>query len=445
MKVTNERTSAKTKALIAASVAAVLAVGSSFAVAQHGGGGKSGSSHSDGHDSSSHSSSSHDSGSKGGKGRGSGSSATHGRGGGGQSLRDVFRGMEEEAAADSHSTSKKGPPAGKGKSSSASEPSSKGKQGGRPVKDVAEDSDRPPYAGIPGSAGKPGRPNLTPGVKKGTIYGDMYIVLRDANGLPILDANGYVQVMYYDSTGKLVCCIPRDAEGNLLPALPDGTAVLPIEVELARLSVGRSPTRVLSAQYEEALKSIAAAVSVELDAAGRIVLVAADGTKSTLDSPLVNLAIYRELLNTGTLAGVDASKLGSLSFLVDGVLTAEDLKVASSLFGAASDKTVKVTIDTIAYMNTILGIDGTLTNNYVDYSTFTYNRSTVYATATITVLVLQADGSWKPTEVKVLDSVFKDAVPTGDLTNIAAFTAATDDARAIIDYLHTYAVPTTTQ
>ncbi|MEZ5850801.1 MAG: hypothetical protein R3D68_09175 [Hyphomicrobiaceae bacterium] len=434
MKVSNERMAATSKALIVASVAAVLAVGSSLAIAQHGGGGKSGSGQSDGHDSSSH-----DSGSKGGSKRGSGSSATHGRGGGGQSLRDVFRGMEEEAAADSHSTGKKGPPAVKGKSSSAAEPTTKGK---RPAKDVAEDSDRPPYAGIPGSAGKPGRPNPTPSVKKGSIYGDMYIILRDASGLPILDANGYVQVMYYDSTGKLVCCIPRDAEGNLLPALPDGTAVLPIEVELARLSVGRSPTRVLSAQYEEALKSIAAAVSVELDAAGRIVLVAADGTKSTLDSPLVNLAIYRELLNTGTLAGIDASKLGSLSFLVDGVLTAEDLKVAASLFGAASDKTVTVTIDTVAYMNVILGIDGTLASNYVDYSTFTYNRETAYATATITVLVLQPDGSWKPTEVKVLDSVFKDAVPTGDLTNISAFTAATDDARAIIDYLHTYAVPT---
>ena len=31
--------------------------------------------------------------------------------------------------------------------------------------------------------------------------------------------------------------------------------------------------------------------------------------------------------------------------------------------------------------------------------------------------------------------------PTGELTNVDAFTTATDDARTIINYLHEYSVP----
>ena len=101
----------------------------------------------------------------------------------------------------------------------------------------------------------------------------MYVLLRDANGIPILNENGFVQPV--DATGKV---IPQDAEGNLL------NAELAVPVELSRLNVGRSPVTVLASQYEEALNSINSADAITLDAAGRIVLTK-DGVSSAIDSP----------------------------------------------------------------------------------------------------------------------------------------------------------------
>ena len=429
-------------------------------------------------------------GSGGAKRGGTGSGAQ--RGGGGGSLRDVFSDMDagveghadaEEGATEDgkkgqsgrqpseSSTAEKGTgrPEGKGKASGSgrqpSENSTAEKGSGRPEgkgktsdtvqgqrggkTDVAapsgeeEDSDRPAWAGVSGPGSKPGRGGSTKsGTKKGDIYGDLYIVVRDENGVPILDENSSVQVMYSDADGNLTCCIPRDAEGDLLPTLGDGTAVLPVEVEFGRLSVGRSPSAVLAAQYEEAINLINSAETSSLDASGRIVLTYSDGTVKTIDSPLANLALYVELLNTGTLAGVDASTLGDLSYLADGALTPEDLAIAASFFAAASDKTIPLTTDAIVYMNSILNLDGELDGDYVDYSEFTYDREAVYGDMTIEALIEQADGSWVPTEVNVYDVVFS-ADSTGLLTNIEGFKTAADDARMVIDYIHQYAPPET--
>ena len=62
-------------------------------------------------------------------------------------------------------------------------------------------------------------------------------------------------------------------------------------------------------------------------------------------------------------------------------------------------------------MNTILGVTGTLkdstgSGSYVNYSTFNYDRQTVYGSATVQVLVLQANGSYVPTTVNVYDTLF---------------------------------------
>ena len=96
-------------------------------------------------------------------------------------------------------------------------------------------------------------------------------------------------------------------------------------------------------------------------------------------------------------------------------------------------------------MNTILGITGTLTDassaTYVDYSSFSYDRQSVYGDTTVQVLVKQTDGSYLPTTVNVYDAVFKSTEYTG--TNVAGFTQAADDALQVIEYVHTYAVPET--
>jgi hypothetical protein len=355
------------------------------------------------------------------------------------SLRDVFNEMEEEAVSN--------PIGGKGGSQGG-----KKVQSGKPASasghpdvetEADEDSDRPPYAGTPGSEGKPGNPNQTPGTKRGDIYGDMYVIERNPDGTPLLDASGYEQVFYVDADGNVVCCIPRDEEGNLLPTLEDGTPVVPLEVELGRLSVSRSSIRVLSAQYDAAIDTILSATSVSLDPAGRIVVTLSDGTVKTIDSPLENLAIYYELINTGTIADLEgATNLGDLSFLADGTLTNDDLKVAASLFAAASDKAIPVTVDTIEYMNEILGIEGTLAGDFVDYTSYTYDRESVYGDMTMTVLVETSPGVFEAKDVNVFEAVF-DSAETGELTNVAAFTTATDDARLVIDFLHEYAPPAT--
>ena len=380
-------------------------------------------------------------GGKGGQGMGRG-----GAGGGGQSLRDIFNGMESGSSATSEgqgkrgsasTTTRGGKPATAGTSKKGS--TTAGKKTGKTTPKAAdeEDSDRPSYAGTSGKEGKPGRGNTASGTKKGDVYGDMYVILRDANGVPILKqlADGTWVVQPVDKDGNV---LPLDAEGNLI----DATQA--IAVELGRLNVGRSPLTVLSSQYEEVLKAINDADSVTLDASGRLVLTT-DGVAAAIDSPLGNLALYVELLNTGTITGVtDTTKFATnISYLVDGTKTAADLTSAASFLAAAADKTGTLTVDKVVDMNTILGITGTLTDatgaTYVDYSTYSYDRATAYSTATVDVLVKQTDGSYLPTTVNVYDAVFKSTEYTG--TSVSAFTQAADDALQVIEFVHSNAIP----
>src|SRR5690606_37287652 len=165
-----------------------------------------------------------------------------------------------------------------------------------------EDSDRPEWAGVKGGkAGGGGKP-FGAGTKKGDLYGDMYILLRDVNGVPLEDSNGdeLVVAFYYDSTGALgpvtdadgkLVAIPRNEEGDLLTSVTVGETTyddVPGEVELGRLSVGRSPSKVLDHALDEALSKLTAdGAVIAIDSSGRLTV---DGT--TIDSPLENLALY---------------------------------------------------------------------------------------------------------------------------------------------------------
>ena len=438
--------------LIALSGAAVVALGlyaSGTALAQShssgGGGHETGSSHDGGsHDSSDHSAGSGHSGGQGGKQMRKGRNAS-GQGSSRGSLRDVFREMEDEAASSSdHGSGKDN--ASKGKKVQAGKSGDKGKQGGKPsgtadTKEVAEDSDRPEWAGTPGKEGKPGRPNTASGTKKGDLFGDTYALLRDENGVPIM-------IQLPDGTWAVQ---PVDADGNIIPLDEEGHPVdetLTVAVELGRFNVGRSPLQVLSARFEEVLKVLNDADTVELDPSGRITYTT-DGEVKTLDSPLENLAIYVELMNTGTLTGVtDTSKFtGDLATLVDGTMTVDDLASAAAFFAAASDKTGNITEDAVVYMNSILGIEGTLTDageigSYVDFTSFNYDRESVFGDATAEVLVL-TDGVWVPTTVNLYDAVFSSAEYTSTDGGIDGFAQAADDARAVIEFVHEYSVPET--
>lgn len=301
--------------------------------------------------------------------------------------------------------------------------------------DDSDDSDRPEWAGTPGGKdGAGGGQPSTAGSTKGDLFGDLFVIARDDNGIPILTAEGWVQ--------------PLDEFGNLIPLDEEGHPVdesLTVEVELGRLNVGRAPTQVLDRRADEVVTLMTTATDLTTDAAGRLVFTV-DGEIKTIDSPLENLAIYVALMTTGTIPGVDDLPGTEFDFMVDGVLTGEDLAASPVFLAAATDKTGVFTSDEIAYIDAFLGINtetiGSVTYSQIDYSDFTYDREDAYGDVSVEVLVPQDDGSWVPEVVNIYDTVFA-GTPAAGTGTLTAYTLAADDARAIVNFIHEYEIPAT--
>lgn len=317
-----------------------------------------------------------------------------------------------------------------------------------PLPGEEEDSDRPAWAGVKGGkAGGGGKPGGA-GTKKGDLFGDMVVLLRDTNGEPIL-VNGLVQVIAYyypegsttlvplkDASGNLVT-IPYNAEGDLLPTVTlDGVTydVVGAEVDLGRLSVARAPEKVLSHSLDEALAKLTADGAVlALDSAGRVTV---NGV--AIDSPLENLALY------------DAYMTGTLSDALMTTLNTIKLNPAA-LLAAAADKTGNINIDTVVYMNSILGINNLASGSYYNFDTYNYDRATTWGSVTAQVLVLQPDGSYKVETVNVYDTLFDangdgvgdnwtDPTPVVGDAGADDFATAADDYLTVIQFIHDNAV-----
>jgi hypothetical protein len=116
------------------------------------------------------------------------------------------------------------------------------------------------------------------------------------------------------------------------------------EVELGRLNVARSPDKVLNQALDEAVASLTPDMieyyNLSLDEAIEELSLNFD-TVSFIDSPLQNLALLKDVLSGGT-------------SLADAGVTTGDSVVAAMLLGAASDKTVPITTDTVIAITTIL-------------------------------------------------------------------------------------------
>jgi hypothetical protein len=285
--------------------------------------------------------------------------------------------------------------------------------------DGDDDSDRPEWAQgnrelNPHSRGG-GQP-AGAGTKKGDLYGDLWVILRDENGEPILDANGNVQPVLADGT-----VVQLTEEGDLPTEYED----LVVEVELGRTSVGRAPTQVLAHALDEALTKITDGTTVTLDESGRLVV---DGV--AIDSPLENLAIYTYLMTGGT---------------VDGLPDGFDV---AALLGAATDKTSALSIDEVVYLNNILGVNeinvATGTIDYYDFSTYDYNRAATYDGVTVTYLAdPDGDGTYETVTALVMDVVFGGEDWSDTTTGgVDDFVQSADDARAVIEFLHEVPVPT---
>lgn len=119
------------------------------------------------------------------------------------------------------------------------------------------------------------------------------------------------------------------------------------EVELGRLSVARSPDRVLDRALAEVVANFDSATMASLysgTATAFAETVLADwDTITIINSPLENLALLRELWTTQSTS-------------LPGVTPTNLIELSAIFIGAASDKSIPVSTDTVTALATIFGV-----------------------------------------------------------------------------------------
>jgi len=197
-------------------------------------------------------------------------------------------------------------------------------------------------------------------------YGDLVILYRNEFGVPILDENFCQQPLAFPSdTCDIICtegepCLvpllqePND-DGLITCAIDPAFATCTHEIEFGRTNSARAPASVFESQLEDVVVKLATADEIGLDAAGRLVACVDGGvdefgddlpdTSSAVDSPIQNLAIYKQLMTYGYLG--DQGQI---------VLPASVMETAARGIGVASDKGGKVSVDMVVYLNQIMGL-----------------------------------------------------------------------------------------
>lgn len=354
---------------------------------------------------------------------------------------------------------------------------------GKILSTMDDDSDAPAWARgnrelNPHAKGDQGQPDGA-GSKKGDDYGDLWVVLRDDSGAPILDENGQLQpIIIVDGLPVVVQLTDPDGDGHY--ELPTEYADAVQEVELGRSNVTRSPSQVILHSLEEALSKLDG-MTLTTDMLTEAGMLVVDG--ATIDSPLENLALYQALLTStdsnddGLLeVSVDYSGetgAGTYTFLVP---ESVQLDLAASLLAAGSDKTASLTVDRVVTVSQFLEVDdelSTLLNSYVyDGSTITYGGTTTWINVQVDGIDTPTDLSddiYQSVEVNLItgttltydgEDIFVpgvsfelvpntvdensdgilDANDTNDLDGIDGFTQATDDALQVIEFVHDYSV-----
>lgn len=419
--------------------------------------------------------------------------------------------------------------------------------------------------GGPGGGGtKPEIPDT------GELYGDLYVILRDEDGVPILDGNGCIQPIstvgsmdepvtleIYDSTGTDVLFTTTAIAGEpfALAFYTDATIELDVECELTedmatwvetvdfgRLNLGRAPEGVIAHAFDEAINKMNVATDMKLDPAGRLVLTLPDEetgdlVDKTIDAPAENLALYIKMMTDGDWITVNTNPIvkggppegkgppegdgpsselrpvlneSAIALLanlwfdlgnpdkLNTDLTDAELTLAASLLAAAADKTGRITLDKVIYINSVYGINqaGSLPGevedkSYFDFSdysrlaAYSYDRATTYSGrgsveceefGSSYVWVLQPELDDDGEEVQnhfvttCMDILGYDSETNSDynavrftnmveeytlavdsdgnlisgydfVDNVRAFAQAADDALQVIEYIHNYKVP----
>jgi hypothetical protein len=311
-------------------------------------------------------------------------------------------------------------------------------------------------------------------------YGDLIILHRNDFGVPELDANFCQQPIAF--TENVGC-----PEEGLIPV--DDVLVVPTdpvtcaiemsfstctnEADFGRTNLSRSSDEVLASQLEDVVSNLAIADCTSLDPAGRMVHSRWDGDElltSTIDSPLQNLAVYKQLMLTGDI-GVPLPE------------DADPLTQAARGFGVAIDKSGEVGIDLLVYLNEILGLTEGSTylgvppicidvkeevmgsiemveKCFLNYGAYLYQRGDNFGSLPSPAYIPEAD----PDDPLIypLEGTFEFLFPDGEgyivtfgsilayafdginpaqLSNVEAFALTADDTRAVINYMHNWPVP----
>jgi hypothetical protein len=316
----------------------------------------------------------------------------------------------------------------------------------------------------------PGRGNSEPGIEKGTLYGDLYVIVRDLNGVPVLytwvwsadgatplypveDPSGFSQPIANDPDGVLPAeflgLVPLDVEG----LVPEVYATYTQPVEFGRLSLARAPSEVIDQGYAEAIASVNACDSIALDPAGRLLLTVGDEVKA-IDSPRENLALYRQLMLNGYLSGLTRGVefMGPLAYLCEQgsgtEMTASDLDRAACFLAGAGDKGGSLSLDEVIYVNNFLGINDPSAGIYFPFTRmgYTYRRTNAYGGVEAALLQGPVAGShavmfYADEHVNIMDKVFGNHGYESVDAGAREFAHAADDSLHVIDYIHNWALP----
>jgi len=284
-------------------------------------------------------------------------------------------------------------------------------------------------------------------------------------------------------TGKVVVdeagrwLIPVDQYNCAVETVSENFATYTEEVDFGRINQARSPVTVFESQLEDVVVKLATAYSTSLDPAGRMVASTCgvdevtDGNilvPSTIDSPLQNLAIYRQLMLTGTIGPALPEGAGAVETAARGL-------------GVASDKGGEVNVDMVAYLNQVMGLTDPATSTilpklsetyreevqgviqpvtkyFLDYSAngYAYNRAENFGALPSTGHIGNGQGEFEylsvvvpettPPLFEIVRGPIMGAVPFTDVpgsaaSNIGAFAQAADDTRAVINFMHDWPMP----
>ncbi len=331
-------------------------------------------------------------------------------------------------------------------------------------------------------------------------YGDLFVLYRNETGVPLLTDDDCQQPLAAETFEGCITIEnsghPLDGQCLIIPVDPDTCAVvsdyvlLTQEVDFGRINEARSPDSVFMAQLEDATIKLSTAGCVSLDPAGRLVASSlvdpdeeVDGdefvTYATIDSPLQNLAMYRQLVRTGSLGD-------------EIPLYRDPLTAAASSLGAASDKAGWIGWDLPVYINEILGLTAESVQTqlepkicidvkeevmgviqhvrkcFLNYSGYTYNRRTNFEGLPHPAYIVPDFGTDPEAGVfeylhefdtdnhwfEIVRGYIMDAyIPLwlepadfgGDIeyagSSLDAFAMAADDTRRMIEFMHTWPVP----